>query len=277
MREETDLIGNHGHLVATLTHVDPAREPAGPRTGCLLMSAGVVHRIGPHRFNVKLARALALAGIPAIRLDLAAVGDSRVPPVDTPYEQQAVIDLRAAIDHLIAQTGVSRVVVIGLCTGAVQGLRCALSDDRVAGVAMIDGYAYPTVRTRRERWLQRMRGLDHHMVARSLRARVDRLRPDSPARATPPTPAPGSGNPPREALADDLLGLLKRKVSIYQVFTGSILQHYNYANQFRDGFAEWPELAAIRTEYLPDIDHTFTTIATQSFMIERLSAWALSV
>lgn len=273
MSEHTSTFGEHQHLMGTIT-----RTAGSADIGCILLCAGVIHRIGPHRFNVKLARALARAGHPALRLDLAAVGDSRSPPTETAYDEQAVVDIRAAIDHLIAQTGVTRVVLIGLCSGAVYSLRTALRDERVTGIHMIDGYAYATARTRRERYLQRARTITPAVIGKSLRSRLMR---DKTANASPPggqaAPDYGLAHPPQAEVAADLERLLKRGVSIYQMFSGSILQHYNYAEQFAEGFAQWPALAAVRTEYTPHIDHTATALSAQQELIDKIVPWVVAI
>lgn len=157
MTEVTLSFGAERHLVGTLCR--PGDAAVGD-CAVLLLNAGVIHRIGPHRFNVKLARALARAGLPSLRLDLSGQGDSRLPAQPLPYPQQAVADLRAAMDHLQGLLGVQRFVIAGICSGANHGLAAADADPRVAGLWMLDTHLYPTPRTRRERWrLQwRLRG-----------------------------------------------------------------------------------------------------------------------
>jgi len=272
MNESTVVFGEHKHLLGTLTQ--PALHEAHPaRVGCVLMCAGVIHRIGPHRMNVKLARALADIGLPSVRMDLAAVGDSRSPPTDTAYDEQAVTDLRATIDLLEQQAQVSHVLMAGLCSGAIYSFMTALKDERVTGLYMIDGYAYPTPRTKRERFLQRARQLSPSGLARSLRARLGKQEAQSapPAQAAPDY---GLSHPPIGDTAGRLGLLLDRGVSIAQLFSGSILQHYNYDSQFAEAFDAYPGIDRIQTEYAPHIDHTMTSIAAQREMIDKITGWA---
>lgn len=56
-------LGDEGHLVAVATQ--PANAADVP--GVILLNAGVLHRVGPHRLHVHLARRLAAAGHPADR------------------------------------------------------------------------------------------------------------------------------------------------------------------------------------------------------------------
>ena len=55
-------------------------EPSGPArsTGVLLLGAGLLHRVGPARLHVELARALAAAGLPVLRFDYSGIGESEV-------------------------------------------------------------------------------------------------------------------------------------------------------------------------------------------------------
>ena len=276
MNETTVVFGEHKHLLGSLTQPDsPIATPShgSSKIGCVLMCAGVIHRIGPHRINVKLARALADLGLPSVRMDLAAVGDSRPPPTDTAYDEQAVTDLRAGIDLLEQKFQVTHVLMAGLCSGAVYGFMTALKDERVSGLYMIDGYAYPTPRTKRERYLQRARQLSPSDLARSLRARIGRSEAVSapPAQAAPDY---GLSHPPIDETAGRLNRLLDRGVNIAQLFSGSILQHYNYDAQFAEAFDAYPGIERIQSEYAPHIDHTMTSIAAQREMIARITAWA---
>ena len=58
-----------------------------------------------------------------------------------------MVDIVAAMDDVSARTGVRRFVIAGICSGANNGLNAALQDERVAGLVMIDGHAYPNWRT----------------------------------------------------------------------------------------------------------------------------------
>ena len=235
--ERTFVFGEHKHLVGTLAC---SGESSSPNTdiGCVLMCAGVIHRIGPHRMNVKLARALASIDVASVRVDLAAVGDSRPPATDTAYDQQAVTDLRASIDLLQEKASVKTVIMAGLCSGAVYSLMTALRDPRVTGLYMIDGYAYPTPRSKRERYLQRMWEISPGVLTRSLKARIARQKPPISQAA----PDYGLSHPPIEETAGRLNQLLDRGVHISQLYSGSILQHYNYEGQFEEAFCRLPWL-----------------------------------
>jgi len=109
--------------------------------GVVIVVGGPQYRVGSHRQFVLLARALARAGIPALRFDYEGMGDS--PGAQRSFEDVGE-DLRAAVDSLFAQSpGLRSVVLWGLCDAASAALMYAPTDPRVAGLVLLN----PWVRT----------------------------------------------------------------------------------------------------------------------------------
>lgn len=277
-RERQLQLGADGHLVGTLSTLPGA----GSDLGVLLFNAGVIHRIGPHRINVKMARALAQQGIASLRLDLSGLGDSRRSSGTDSMLDQVRLDIRAAIDVLTQQAGVRRVVIIGICSGAEYGYQYALDDARVAGLVMVDGYSFGNTRTRLLRYLLRLKTLTWPVLRKAVMGRVQRLR----ERGQPEVPqTPVDYGLPVVTVADFGHGLAERVrhgARILLIFTGSILQRYNHASQFRDTMKAAglsPEDAqivasdAVRCDFMPEIDHTLSTLDGQRRFIERVLRW----
>ena len=121
-------------------------EPAGTAvlpTGIVLVNAGAVSRIGPHRFYVSLAREWAAAGFRVLRMDIGGIGDSLAANGATEndtYPTSAGADVATGLDALTTM-GAKNVVVVGLCSGAHAAFHVALNRvDRtdLAGVVMIN-------------------------------------------------------------------------------------------------------------------------------------------
>ncbi|MDO4905318.1 MAG: alpha/beta hydrolase [Lautropia sp.] len=295
-REQLLQLGGSNHLVATLTvplkcalralNGSGARSAdtgnRDRRVGVLLLNAGVIHRIGPHRINVKMARRLAQAGLPSIRLDLSGLGDSARAGGTESMLEQARQDIRAALDQLAARSGVSRFVIMGICSGAEYAYQYAEQDTRVCGLVMVDGYSFPTRRTRFLRYGLRLKTLTWPVLRNALQGRLKRWRERSAGTgADPSTPVDyGLPNVTVQAFAEGLAARVQRGCRIYLVFTGSILQRYNYANQFRDAMAqvslraaEREAVARVRCDFVPEIDHTLSTLAGQRLFIARTGRW----
>jgi alpha/beta superfamily hydrolase len=274
LNEVSVSFGAQRHLSATLTL--PADEPPA-RIGVVLLNVGIIHRIGPHRFNAKLARALAKAGVATLRLDLSGQGDSGTPNAALPFEQQAVADLQAAMDHFQRMGNIGQFAIAGICSGAYVGLSAALADERVVALWMLDGYAYPTARTVWNRYTLRVREAPLRSVGSGLRKLVKRA-----ARAIRPVARPSSTQdvwdlghrvPPREVFGRDIQTLVDRGVAVCLVYSGSLRWYFNYPGQLRDAFSEFDFIDRVRCEYLPQADHTATTLATQQRLIRGLVDW----
>jgi pimeloyl-ACP methyl ester carboxylesterase len=130
------LFGGDRDLVGVVTPTRPDRPTS--RTAALFLNAGLIHRVGAHRLNVRLARTLADHGVCSLRFDLSGVGDSRPAPDPRPLIQRWVAEIRMAMDFLHESEGAERFIVAGSCSGAVGAYLAAQADPRVAGVALIN-------------------------------------------------------------------------------------------------------------------------------------------
>ena len=112
-------------------------------TAIVLFNAGSVHRVGPNRVYVTLARNLAAQGVSCFRFDLESLGDSvlRSPGREGhPYPDTAIADARTALGYLKQQFGFKRFIVMGLCSGAHTAFHAALDreQDPIAEIILIN-------------------------------------------------------------------------------------------------------------------------------------------
>jgi dienelactone hydrolase len=120
---------------------EPAASDAGRKgTGVLMANAGCVHRIGPNRLYVTLARQWASLGYTVLRMDLGGLGDSDTPDdgvENHPYPSHAVRDIQRGIE-LLRSRGVARVVVAGLCSGAHAAFHAGIDIPGLDGLIVIN-------------------------------------------------------------------------------------------------------------------------------------------
>jgi pimeloyl-ACP methyl ester carboxylesterase len=275
MREETVLFGIGNDLVGTLNVPDSRRGALG----VVLLNAGMIHRIGPHRINVRLARELAQHGIASIRFDLAGHGDSPRPSGALSFQDQAVEDIRQAADTLGKATGLERFAVFGICSGAYHAFNAAARDERLTDLILIDAFRYPTRKTRLIYYLSRLR--QPQRLRRALRFLGRRIvQGDNAAAAAPVAQRERLGVidvfPPRESVGPALRALLDRGARIFMGYCGSDVEEYNYRRQFEDTFAEYGVAGRVRVDYRSDLDHQFTSSAEQREFIRELVAWTVS-
>jgi pimeloyl-ACP methyl ester carboxylesterase len=278
MKETSHLFGQTTHLVGTITHTDSSQ--AASSIGVILLNAGVIGRIGPHRMNVKLARTLASAGYPCLRFDLAGLGDSPRSSGNLPYEKQAVADIQAAMDHLQAHTQATSFALIGFCSGADNGYATALQDPRLNGLVLFDPYAYPTPITHLLRMRARLKNISLIQAGSAwLRRRWRTWRHPSPRQPDnePRTASSSRLIPPRSVFAQGLIKLQLRGVKLYLVHSGSMLYTYNHDWQYRLTFWRWPSLQKLRCEYLPQVDHALGECRAQKLLTDRILMWMKQV
>lgn len=268
--EQVLRFGPHQRLLGILN-----RRTSDAPVVCLLVNVGVTQRIGPRRLNVKLARALGTLSIASLRFDFAGLGDSGAADAGDDYRHSAVADLRAAMDHLEQGFGIRRFIILGICSGAVNGLRAAQADARVAGLMMFDGYAYPTWKTRLVHDWQRLRTTPPQAVVGKVRQRLRKLlgmpTPESPVSIFYAT-SDGMA-PDRRQFADTLDALSGRGVRLLIAYSGSLLALYNHESQFQTTFAGHAFLPVTTHRYLPHIDHIPTSLEAQHEFIAVATDW----
>jgi alpha-beta hydrolase superfamily lysophospholipase len=128
-REELVHFGADERLFGILTRPEsPTGKPA-----ILMLNAGSIHHVGPHRLYVRLARELAHDGYATLRLDHEGLGDSvlRGPGRENhPYPEHALDDVDAAMAFLRERFGHERFIVLGLCSGAHTAFHAGLAPQR---------------------------------------------------------------------------------------------------------------------------------------------------
>ena len=275
MIEPTETIARFGAGERLLGIVTLPAQLRADTPACLFLNAGVVHRIGPHRINVKIARALAGIGIASIRVDLSGMGDSPPAPGAEHSGEQTVRDLQDAMTHLEQTLGVRRFIVFGLCSGAVHAYWLAQRDERVVGVTMFDSYVYPTLRTHLLRRWSRLRTSSWSSLARKP---LEWLRRSTRVEQSGETSQDQHmGIPTRAQFAQVMNALTARGVSVYLYFSASFLEKFNYHGQMRDNFGGEPFMQRIRYDYETDMDHTLTSQHAQRKVVAAVLDWAQSV
>ena len=281
MRETAVLFGPGGSLAGIVT--EPNRGVTG-RPAVLLLNAGLLHRIGPSRVYVRMARMLASAGFMVLRFDFSGIGDSDRCRDDVPRPEGVLREAREAMKFLAESRGVDQFVTIGLCWGATSAFRIACHDPRVVAAVMIDWYAYRTFGY----YL-------HHYGARLFKVKpwYGFFAGRSPAgRRLRRTFGVGGGHqtgnplgmsyarqfPPKKAVLSDLHGLAGRGVDLFFIYSGGGMENwYNYRAQFKHMFPSLRSNKRMRVEFFGEADHTFTLLRHQDALVTAIDGWARTV
>lgn len=113
----------------------------------VLLNAGPQRRIGPNRMWVEIARRWTARGVPTVRMDMVALGDSdgdeRQYVSESAYYLPNWIDTTVQLLDDLERRGLpGRFVLAGLCSGAYWSFRVALRDERVLGALMINLWSF---------------------------------------------------------------------------------------------------------------------------------------
>jgi hypothetical protein len=252
----------------------PAAAHDGP--SFIILNAGVLHRVGPHRLHVILGRRIAARGFASLRLDLGGIGDSIASSDATTFRDSAVADTRAAMTGVTEMLGTARFVLFGVCAGADNSIATAIADERVAGIVLVDPPTYPTRRGQLRYLRARVaeRGGPREVLRWGMTVAERRLRlavamfgrseVDDP-------PSEGRELPPIATYRDQLTTLVDRGVRILAIFSGIHGARYSHPDQL---FEVFPTLRGrLDHLYFPAANHTFTELDAQAELIDSVTGW----
>jgi dienelactone hydrolase len=266
MRERVCEFGPQLNLTGLLTEPTATTHPELPAV--VMLNAGLLHRVGPHRMSVILARKLAEQGVTSLRFDLGGRGDSNASGQAESDEDQVQADIVDALNYLEAKRGFQTFVLLGLCAGADNAHAVALRDPRVVGAVFLDGHGYWTRRSYMEYYLPRLaRPSSWLSFARRNLAAQKQDEEDVGGH--------GRRKPfgPRHQVEHEIQSLVNRNAQLLYVYTGGVTSYYNYTRQFFDMFAGLKPRDRISVEYYPNADHTYTFSEDRERMVERVVEW----
>lgn len=280
MREETLLFGNPASLVGIITE-----PPQGVRShnlpALILLNAGIVHRVGPNRLYVKLARRLAGMGFVVLRFDFSGIGDSASREDGLPFEKSSVRETQEAMDALSAAKGAKQFILLGLCSGAVASFQTAWHDPRVLGIVLMNAQDYfhdelmSYVSDRRiaqaywgkvfnpKSWVKVLTGKTHyHGILRTIRFQLGRM-------IGLQRRALSEANHIRQKLCI----LAERSVHILLIYSDSG-QDIDYRRVVLGDQSGWMgSYGNLKIEIIPGADHIFNSLSSQEHLFKVIQEW----
>jgi len=299
-REEVARFGAQNGLVGIVTLPTGEAAPTTDRPAVLILTAGLLHRAGPNRLYVKIARKLARAGFVVLRFDFSGIGDSLPRADNLPLPQAAPLEVGDAMQYLAARGLADRFILVGHCSGALVSLLASQKDERVAAITLINPEGgdqrwteYDRVKKEsqyyanyygrdalqdREKWRRLLTGKASYgkiasnlvngvllMRLRTLRFRMTNGKGAAVEEAT---------DEQRAMVQEHFMPLLGRNGSMLLLFsTGS------------SGLTQWraqlgPELQRMEREYnfrlrlLAESDHLITPVDAQQQVCDEIEQWA---
>ena len=271
MIEEPLQFGEGGRLFGILTLPDERSSGSADSPVFVFLSAGLLHRIGPRRMYVRLARELAQLGIRSLRVDLSGKGDS-APSANLPPHAATARDYEEISQVLNSRLGPVQHIVGGLCSAADDAIRLAPGNEQIVGLLLLDpvcdrdsGFRARqlwhkfTTPYRYVRWIRRKLGTSRYASSRGL--------DDVDNRALRDFPSPAE----MRAAFESIRG---RNGHVLSVFTSYASDYYNDTGQLGRvlGVDRYQEYC---TEYYwPAAEHTFTLGRHMNMLIASIKSWA---
>ncbi len=282
MKEEAIIFGANSSLVGVLTQPAAQSSPAAD-TGLILLNAGILHRVGPGRIYVKIARQLTLLGVTSFRFDFSGIGDSKPRQDNLPFDKSSIDESRAAMNFVQTKCGIDRFILMGGCSGARVSLDTSTCDARIVACILINFQVTPdderdagsdADRRKDEHYYLKFAARDPGSWRKLLTGRADYAKlfgALTSALRRRFTPAKYTVEPPRwAAFRDELKRVVERGVKpIFVCSDGD-----PSLDEIRE--AGGRELAQLRSEnkaeivVIPRSDHTFSSLADQESLIKAL-------
>ena len=260
--DENNMLG-----IVSLPEIIDENKPA-----ILILNSGLIHRVGPYRMSVEIARNLAKQGFIVFRFDLPNVGDSSGYKTSKNYQQRTIHEIKSAIDVISQRYKSNKFVSLGLCTGAMNSHIIAVNDKRVISAVMLDAYAYPTFKFLYKRYSHKVIKLLNPLFISSLLAKLFKKNHHD-NQVSEMDEVSYWELPDKKEIESELKQLAERNVDLLYIYTGGSLYYYNYKHQFRDTFKSIDFKSHLDVELFEKIDHTFTLQRDRDFLFEFLQNW----
>jgi dienelactone hydrolase len=272
--EKAVLLGDQHSLVGIMTRAVTSTPNSNPTV--VILNTGIVHRVGHHRMFVSLSRALAGNGFDVLRFDFAGIGDSEPRTDSLSPLDSSLADLREVLDWLERECRVSRVVLVGLCSGADHAILHAHSDPRVAALVLMDPSIPATVRFYAHYIFRRLTRARSYVSVLLLRSGLLRMwfgdlfyslrsKPDI-------RPASLEDLRFHNNLEQCYRSAIDRGVHILAVFTGETTRQ-SYREQMFDAFPDIEFGDQLKVEFFEGTDHVFTSGKDRARLYDIVLNW----
>lgn len=263
MKDVAIQLGDEHGPSAVLSLPDRARSDLA----VIILNAGLVHRVGPFRQTVLMARRLASMGFLTMRVDLSGLGYSPARIADTDH-QAVKSDVADAIKYFEENHNISHFVLCGLCSGALDSHNIAVAFPKVVGAVFIENFAYPTWKSRLRHYAIRIS--NYRVWLNWARTRLHRL---SSEHRTPEVDLSiwQARNPSLEKYRTEVSQLMARRLKLLFVYAGT-WGVYNYERQIFDCVPAAHD-ALVDVRIISKATHTFILEQDRNELLDCVSDW----
>jgi pimeloyl-ACP methyl ester carboxylesterase len=269
VQEEAAFFGadQRGFSILTL----PGRQARANLPVVVFLNGGLLHRVGPYRLYVRMARELAELGFSSLRVDLTGRGDTV--RRKTQSYQEAIAEDYADIKSLLnSRFGNVPVILFGLCSGTDDAIRLAAHDRDVVGMVLLDPVCFKqagyTIRALKMTALECVSHPVFH-IQLFLR-RLKKLR----AGKKWINPLDVRQTPSLDQVRDAITGVGDRGGRVLSVYTRYATRFYNREGQMKS-VLNYADYDRVCTElFWPDVSHTYLIDVHRRRLLDTVSDWA---
>lgn len=274
--EQPVRLGRHNSLVGIMTRAVTAAPTRNATV--VILNTGIVHRVGHHRMFVTLSRAMAGQGFNVLRFDFSGIGDSEERTVSLSPLDSSLADLDEVLNWLERERGISRVVLVGLCSGADHAILQAHSDPRIAALVLINPSIPTTARFYAQYFLRhliRLRSYISVALGRSgllrlwIRELIYGFRPTTDTR-----PASLEDLRFHNYLEQSYRNAIDNGAHILAVFTGDTTRQ-TYREQMLDAFPNIEFGNQLTLKFFPSTDHVFSSEHDRAQLLDIILNWII--
>ena len=296
--EEAVKFGINKGLIGVITQPTLGTDHKLP--AIIMLNAGLIHKIGPNRLHVKMARAFEQLGFTSLRFDLSGIGDSKNSTQDLDFKSNGVQNVKEAMDFLAANKGVQRFIIMGICSGSDIAFRAAIEDERIIATVPINGYYFDmlgadpifniaskacTMRYYKKnalnasRWIKILSGQSkvfskknalafYSLVSKAVLKRINRPKKSS-------SPAHKAEHVDRYPITN-WEKLMDRKVAMLHIFSEGSVAYDVYNITVAKKLKGFIQKGLLDYEFLNNVDHIFTPDWSQERLVSILTNWLSS-
>ena len=270
--EQAVLFGSWTSLVGIVTKaVSP---PSANRPAIVVLNTGIIHRVGHHRMFVTMSRALGAVGYTVLRFDFSGIGDSSPRYDGLSLVDSCMAEIREALDWLERDGAASRMILIGLCSGADHAVLYGHTDPRIVGLVLMDPSIPPTLRYYVHyigRRLRRLRSWFNVLSGRSrtLRMLMRHMLPIAQR-------YPLQNRVPRQTIERHYRNSVDSGIEILAIFTEETTRQ-TYREQMIEALPNVSFGDRLTLEFFPGSDHTFALESDRSRLIQLILQWVSAV
>jgi pimeloyl-ACP methyl ester carboxylesterase len=269
--EQAVLFGSWTSLVGIVTKaVSPA---SANRTAVVILNTGIIHRVGHHRMFVTMSRALGAAGYTVLRFDFSGIGDSSPRDDGLSLVDACMAEIREALDWLERDCAASRMILIGLCSGADHAVLYGHTDPRIVGLVLMDPSIPPTLRYYVHYIGWRLRRLRSWFNVLSGRSRTLRMLMRHMLNAQR---YPMQNRIPRQTIERHYRNSVDSGIEILAIFTEETTRQ-TYREQMIEALPNVSFGDRLTLEFFPGSDHTFALESDRSRLIQLILQWVSAV